>query len=144
MFSKACEYALRATIYIAQQSAQGQRLSVDEVADNIDAPRSFTAKILQQLNKGNIISSVKGPNGGFYMAEDQVALPVWDVLVTMNEDERLIKCVIGLNECSDRKPCPMHDRYKFIKQQLTELFKEKAIKDLAKETGKKKVFIRNI
>lgn len=144
MFSKACEYAIRATIYIAQQSAKGQRLSVDEVADNIDAPRSFTAKILQQLIKGNIISSVKGPNGGFFMAETQGALPVWDVLVTMNEDERLTKCVIGLNECSDRKPCPMHNQYKSIKQQLAELFKDKAIKDLAKETGKKKIFIRNL
>lgn len=144
MFSKACEYAIRATIYIAQQSAQGQKLSVDEVADNIDAPRSFTAKILQQLIKGNIISSVKGPNGGFFMAEAQGTLAVWEVLVTMNEDERLTKCVIGLNECSDRKPCPMHARYKSIKQQLAELFKNKAIKDLARETGKKKVFIRNL
>lgn len=143
MFSKACEYAIRATIYIAQQSARGNRLSVDDIADNIDAPRSFTAKILQQLNRGEVISSAKGPNGGFFLDEKQESLPVWAVLAVMGEDERLTKCVIGLNECSDKKPCPMHAQYKSIKQELTLLFQDRTIKALAKESVKRKAFIKN-
>ena len=49
MFSKATEYALRATIYIAQKSSVDKKLSLTEIAQAIDLPPSFTAKILQLL-----------------------------------------------------------------------------------------------
>ncbi|MBK6992081.1 MAG: Rrf2 family transcriptional regulator [Chitinophagaceae bacterium] len=51
MFSKATEYALRATIFIAQKSTEETKLSIDDIAKAIDSPKSFTAKILQQLTK---------------------------------------------------------------------------------------------
>jgi len=70
MFSKATEYALRATIFIAQKSTEETKLSIDDIAKAIDSPKSFTAKILQQLTKNNlVISSVRGPNGGFFITE---------------------------------------------------------------------------
>ena len=143
MFSKACEYALRATIYIAQKSSDLQKLGVEEIAKGIDAPKPFTAKILQKLNKGNVISSVKGPNGGFFISDKFKEQPVWNVLVAMEEDERLTNCVMGLDECSDKKPCPMHAQYKSIKQQLVDLFKDKMIMDIAETIKKNKTYIKN-
>jgi Rrf2 family transcriptional regulator, iron-sulfur cluster assembly transcription factor len=47
MFSKATEYALRATIYIAQKSSTEHKIGLEEIAKAIDSPASFTAKILQ-------------------------------------------------------------------------------------------------
>mgnify|MGYP002795141008 FL=1 len=64
MFSKACEYGIRATIYIAMQSLEGFRVNLKEIAAAIDSPIAFTAKILQQLVKSNIVESVKGAKGG--------------------------------------------------------------------------------
>lgn len=142
MFSKACEYALRATLYIAQNSSNGKRLGVEEIATGIDAPKSFTAKILQQLNKGNVISSAKGPTGGFFISEDLRNQPVWNVLIAMGEDGRITNCVMGLNECSDKKPCPMHGQYKGLKQQLAELFQNRTVADVA-QAMTRKTFIRN-
>ena len=70
MFSKTTEYALRATIYIAQKSSEENKLGIDVIAKAIDSPKSFTAKILQSLTKGNkVISSARGPNGGFYITD---------------------------------------------------------------------------
>ncbi|MFM2359513.1 MAG: hypothetical protein RLY16_1506, partial [Bacteroidota bacterium] len=51
MFSKATEYALRATIYIAQKSSTEHKIGLEEIAMAIDSPASFTAKILQALTK---------------------------------------------------------------------------------------------
>ncbi|HEY0899392.1 MAG TPA: Rrf2 family transcriptional regulator [Sphingobacteriaceae bacterium] len=143
MFSKACEYAIRATIYLAQQHAAGNRLSVGEIAGNIDAPPSFTAKILQQLNRGGIISSFKGPTGGFFLEPDQMGLSVWDILKAMGEEERITRCVMGLNQCSDSEPCPMHDQYKALKQNLTGLFRCNSISELAKDLNAKKAILKN-
>ena len=142
MFSKACEYALRATLFITQRSGE-KKLSVEEIAANIDAPKPFTAKILQQLIKGDVISSAKGPNGGFYLSDKAKNQPAWNVLVAMGESERIMKCVMGLAECSDKKPCPMHMHYKLIKQQLIQLFNDTTIGNLAADMGKRKVFIKN-
>jgi Rrf2 family protein len=143
MFSKACEYALRATIYIAQSGTEVNKLGVEAIAAGIDAPRSFTAKILQQLNRGQVISSAKGPQGGFYISPELQQQPVWNVLVAMQESERLTNCVMGLNQCSDHRPCPMHRQYKLIKQQLVDLFKQRKIIDIASEMTKDEIFIRN-
>ena len=134
MFSKATEYALRATIFIAQRSTEETKLSIDDIAKAIDSPKSFTAKILQQLTKNNlVISSVRGPNGGFFITEKAKKNPVRSVLVAMGESEVLDKCVLGLNKCSETKPCPMHLKYKVIKVQIIKLFESKTIQHLADE-----------
>lgn len=144
MFSKTTEYALRAVIYIAQKSAEEKKLGIPEIARAIDSPKSFTAKILQQLTSGNkIVSSARGPNGGFYITEKSKKLPVRSILSAMGEDEKLEKCVLGLKLCSEITPCPMHAQYKLIKPQLIKLFEAKTIQNLADEITTGASFIGN-
>jgi Rrf2 family protein len=145
MFSKATEYALRATIYIAGNGTEENKIGIEEISKAIDSPQSFTAKILQTLRKDNrIIHSVTGPNGGFFMTKKGRTLPVRAVLEAMGEDEVLDKCVLGLLKCSATKPCPMHSNYKKIKEQLIKLFEAKTIQQLADEIGEGKVVINNV
>ncbi len=142
MFSKATEYALRATIYIAQKSDENQKVSLAEIAKAIDSPPSFTAKILQNLTKENgIISSVSGPNGGFYLSKKARKYTIQKVLDSMNEKELVEKCILGLYQCSETKPCPMHNEYKVIKNQLMKLFKTKTIQHLADDTERDELWI---
>lgn len=144
MFSKATEYALRATIYIAKKGTPDKKVSIDEIARAIDSPVSFTAKILQSLTKENkLISSVRGPNGGFFLTDEAKKLPVRSILLAMGEDEVLEKCVLGLKQCSEIQPCPMHAQYKSIKQQLIRLFVSKTIQQLADEIKEGEVYINN-
>lgn len=143
MFSKACEYAIRATVYLAQKTSDEERLGVEAIAEGIDAPKAFVAKILQQLNREAVIRSTKGPNGGFFLTEELKAQPVWNVLVAFAEEERLTNCVMGLHLCNDKKPCPLHVQYKDIRQQLVQLFREKKIRDMAETMKRTKFFIRH-
>ncbi len=144
MFSKATEYALRATIYIAKKSTEEKKLGIEEISRAIDSPQSFTAKILQALTKDNkVVSSVRGPNGGFFITEKAKKLPVRSILQAMGEDEVLEKCVLGLKMCSEIQPCPMHAQYKSIKQQLIKLFVTKTIQQLAADIKDGEVFINN-
>lgn len=144
MFSKATEYALRATIYIAQKSSEENKLGITEIAKAISSPKSFTAKILQKLTANNgIISSTRGPSGGFYMSKKAKKQPVRVVLQTMEDDEVLGKCVLGLKKCSEHTPCPMHVEYKCIKEQLIQLFEKTSIEKLALDSNSENVFIKN-
>src|SRR5690554_4573082 len=65
MFSKACTYGIKAVIYIANESLEGNRVKLGDVAKSAGSPEAFTAKILSTLTKHNIINSFKGPSGGF-------------------------------------------------------------------------------
>src|SRR5665647_357644 len=144
MFSKTAEYALRATIFIAQKGTADNKLGIEEIARAIDSPKSFTAKILQLLTKDNkVVSSVRGPNGGFYITKESQKLPARAILEAVNEDEVLKKCVLGLKLCSEVEPCPMHAEYKIIKKQLNQLFGKKTIKHLADEMSKENIYIKN-
>ena len=144
MFSKTIEYALRAVIYIARNSSESKKIGLVEIANAIDSPQPFTAKILQVLTRDDqVICSVRGPHGGFYINEKQKALPVIAVLRTVEEETKLEKCVLGLAECTESRPCPLHDEYKSIKKQLLRLFEQKTISDLVNKDSINSTFISN-
>ncbi len=136
MFSKACEYALRSTLFIARNSSEENKIGIDQICKGIKSPRSFTAKVLQQLTRAEIISSVKGPNGGFYVPEKSLRQPMSSILKAMGEDKMLKKCVLGLKRCTDLNPCPMHEEYKVVKAKLGEMFDSKTIRQVAESDEK--------
>lgn len=132
MFSKTAEYALRATFYIAQKGTRENKLPINEISDAIGSPKPFTAKILQALAKNDsIISSVRGPNGGFFMTAQSKKLAVTSILEAMNEKQTLTKCVLGLAQCTSDRPCPMHYKYLEIKAQLIAMFDSTTIEEVA-------------
>lgn len=118
MFSKTCEYAIRATIFITRESKDGRRVGAKEIADGIDSPAHFIAKILQDLSKRGIVQSSKGPTGGFYMDADALNHTLADVVIAIDGDNLFKGCVLGLSECSEKKPCPMHFEFKRIRKEL--------------------------
>ena len=67
MFSKACEHGIKAVIYVATQSIDGNRVKIGDVAENTGTPEAYTSKILSLLTKHKIVSSLTGPHGGFEM-----------------------------------------------------------------------------
>ena len=142
MFSKTAEYALRATFFIAQKGSKEVKLSIGEIAKGIGSPQPFTSKILQTLTKNSrIISSVRGPKGGFYLSEKAKKLPISAILEAMDEKKVLLRCVLGLPECSSEKPCPLHKQFLTIKTQLNEMFDTTSIDMVAKDLDKQKLFL---
>jgi len=143
MFSKTTEYAMRATIYIAQKGTRDHKLGIDEIAKAIDSPKPFTAKILQSLTRDKIVSSTRGPNGGFYFTAQAKRLPAFAILKAVNDADILKKCVLGLRNCSKKNPCPMHAEFKEIRDQLNNMFENKTIGDLVEKMNSHKMFISN-
>ncbi|MCD9016766.1 RrF2 family transcriptional regulator [Parachryseolinea silvisoli] len=121
MFSKACEYGIRAMIYIAQQSRQGERVGLKDVAQGIDSPEAFMAKILQALSRQGLVQSVKGPNGGFYMDAPGLKVTLAEVVLAIDGDQLFTGCGLGLPECNEKKPCPIHDEFKLIRNKIKSL-----------------------
>ena len=135
MFSKACEYAIKSTIYIAQQSHEGRRANVKEVAKEVNAPEAFTAKILQQLCRENILSSIRGKQGGFvFDIERQKEIKIFDVVMLIDGDSLFTNCGLGLHKCSSENPCPVHDDFKAVRNALVAMVQKYSFYDLAVKT----------
>lgn len=121
VFSKTCEYAIRAALFIAHKTASGGRVGIREIAIGIDSPEPFLAKILQDLSRKGIVQSAKGPNGGFYLDDETLKRPLKDVVEAVDGDAIFTGCALGLKQCSEVSPCPLHNQFKAIRSEINNL-----------------------
>lgn len=136
MFSKSCEYGIRASIYIAKQSMKDRKVSQTEIAKSIGSPVAFTAKILQKLTKLNILRSAKGPNGGFFLEQgDLDSVKLWNVILAIDGDGLLEDCTLGLRKCNAFKPCPLHHSFVKIRAEIRESLEGTSLRFLAEEVS---------
>ena len=143
MFSKGCEYGIRAAIFIAQQSLLGRKVSLREITTAIDTPESFTSKILQQLSRNNIINSEKGPNGGFSMDNHKLLnVKLCSIVSAIDGDEVYMGCGLGLKKCNAKMPCPVHDQFKIIRDELRKMLETTTIKALATDLNSRITFLK--
>lgn len=132
MFSKACEYGIKALLYIAYQSQQGKWVKTGEVALKIGTPEAYTAKILGDLVKSEIVVSLKGPYGGFYLDPiKQEKLKISEIVSAIDGDNIYMGCGLGLSSCSASKPCPMHDKFIAIRAELKSMLESTSLKELS-------------
>lgn len=133
MFSKACEYGIRASIYIASQSMEGKRVSLREIAGEIDSPMAFTAKILQLLSKNQIVSSVKGSTGGFEIEMERIKkINLSEIVYAIDGSNVYEGCGLGLKKCNAKKPCPVHDKFVEIRSDLKTMLESSSLFEMTK------------
>ncbi|MCC7501729.1 MAG: Rrf2 family transcriptional regulator [Flavobacteriales bacterium] len=143
MFSKACEYAIRATILIAKASEEGYRLNVKAIAAQTDSPEAFTAKILQKLGHHGLITSVKGPGGGFDLPKAQARKVTLSDIVKVIDDDSIYKgCALGLAQCNSAKPCPLHDHFLRIREDLRRMLEGTTVHDLMSGLAEGETFLK--
>lgn len=141
MFSKACEYGIRAVLFIAKQSQKDLRPNITEIARAVDSPEPFTAKVCQQLAREGIILSKKGPNGGFYI-EKNSTLKLSHIVATIDGDTIFNGCGLGLGECSASHPCPVHDKFMVVREGLKAMCENTLVMDLANNLEEGQTFLK--
>lgn len=143
MFSKSCEYGIRASIYIAKQSLKGRIVGQVEIAESTDSPVAFTAKILQKLTKNTLINSIKGPNGGFFIENhDLDNMKLLDIVLAIDGNNVVQKCGLGLENCNALKPCPLHFSFVNIRSEIREMLKSTSLRTLAEEVSEGTSFLK--
>ena len=93
--SRTVEYGLTAAVFIAQNCEDG-RVMAKKISGAYDLPTEYLLQVMQQLVRGGILTSKKGPNGGFNitrLAKDITMLEIIEaidgpVIVPMNLAEQ--------------------------------------------------------
>ncbi|HQV52856.1 MAG: Rrf2 family transcriptional regulator [Flavobacteriales bacterium] len=130
MLSLSCKAAIKAVVFLGSKLSSGERVSLKDVSVFIGENEHTVGKLLQRLVKADLICSLKGPRGGFYISPEQADLPVIRIVHTMDGDDVFKQCGLGLSKCSDSHPCPFHDGFKPIREQFRNLCEEYRVRDL--------------
>jgi len=132
MFSRACVYGIRAIVCLAACGSKEEgRLNLKEVAKRTDSPEAFTAKVLQQLTRAGLVRSVKGPHGGFEITTEEARkVRLSHVVAAIDGDAIYTGCALGLHQCDAAKPCPLHDHFLGIREDLRRMLERTSVHDL--------------
>lgn len=128
-FSRECEYALQSVMYLAKKN-NGSPIPIKEIAERLNIPQSFLAKIFQKLTRAHLLHSVKGIAGGFMLAENADRIVLYDVVKAIDGGDVLQQCILGFSDCGNSEPCPLHNSWKSLREQLYTAFTEKNITDM--------------
>lgn len=132
MFSKACEYGIKATIFIAINSYQDKRVNPKAISEEINSPEAFTAKILQDLVRHGIIKSKKGAHGGFEIDKKDIeTIKLAQIVNAIDGDKIYSGCGLGLDTCDENHPCPVHDKFKIVRDELQQMLENTNLEELA-------------
>jgi Rrf2 family protein len=137
LFSRACEYALRALFEMARHPEQDS-WTVQELAQSTDTPAPFLAKTFQSLVKGDILISTKGRHGGFAFARPPQRISLMEIVDLIDGPDVSKNCALGLATCNDDTPCPFHSHWKNIRASISNaLLHETLVPNVPKKNFRK-------
>ncbi len=135
IFSRQCEYALQAVLYLALKP-QGEMTSMKELAKRLEIPYHFVAKILQDLTHKGLLASHKGPGGGFTLAMPAKEITLFHIIEAIDGVNLMNGCLMGFPECSSTNPCALHEHWAQIRDTLYSMLVGRNIGDMANRTEK--------
>jgi Rrf2 family protein len=114
MLSHTSDYALRAVLVLAGNANRPFR--ADEIADATGAPRNYMSKTLNSLVKAGVLTSARGPQGGFSLAIPAEKLTLARVIDCFVEPKPHTRCLLGNRPCDSSNPCAAHHLWAAINE----------------------------
>lgn len=137
MLSNTCKYAIRALIYLANYSEENKKIGIKKISEDLKMPSPFLSKILQSLAREKILSSTKGPNGGFALGRKAEEISLFDIVVHVDGEKYFNNCIIRLEPCTcyteEISTCPVHRRFSAIRNDLITFYKDTNLADIIED-----------
>jgi Rrf2 family transcriptional regulator, iron-sulfur cluster assembly transcription factor len=132
IFSRQCEYALQAVLYLALKQ-EGEMTSIKELANKLEIPYHFLGKILQDLTRKGLLKSLKGPTGGFALGMHPKDITLFHIVEAIDGAGFTRSCVLGFPECSGENPCAVHEKWSSLRDGIYAMLVTRNIAQLARD-----------
>ena len=133
ILSRTAEYAIRLIFYLSDRQPLPQYVRIKDVAVDLEVSYYQLAKVANILITNEILKSSTGPTGGIDLCDHANSLPLSVVLEIFKEKGIFDQCILGLNECSDVNPCPIHNVWGNTRKELKTTFFDKTLGELKDE-----------
>jgi Rrf2 family protein len=132
MISQTAEHALRAVLYLAGHADEGP-LKVEDIARALGAPRNYLSKTMHLLASHGIVTSARGPRGGFVLRVPPDELQLSTLVALFDPPRQRGLCLLGGRPCTDNAPCRAHFQWKQIQEASLAPLRDTTIADLLAE-----------
>lgn len=126
ILNQSAHYALRAVLFLAQHSEAGAQ-NADVVAAAIGVPRNYLGKVLHTLGRARVVTSVRGPHGGFRLAAAPDCIALEAVITPFQQLPTSSVCLLGDRVCNPSQPCGAHARWRSMSDPVTAFFRETTV-----------------
>jgi Rrf2 family iron-sulfur cluster assembly transcriptional regulator len=140
IFSRPCEYAIRALTHMAASPAE--ITSALEIAKAEDIPLPVLSKVLQEVVRKGLLESRRGPGGGFQLSRRPELIVLRDIVAAIDGLDHFMDCVAGLKVCSEEAPCPLHKTWTGMRTQILSSLETTTLAQMSQVAQKKNDLLR--
>lgn len=130
ILSQTAVYALKAVLHLAG-AGNDRPVRVDDIAGALEVPRNYLSKILHVLAREGVLTSTRGPHGGFRLGRPPGEVSLASVIEHFDDITTASGCLLGRARCSDENPCAAHERWKSVSASVRGFLRETTIGDFA-------------
>ena len=115
-------YAVMAMADLARHSGNGSGIEpvrLCEIAARQEISLSYLEQLFAKLRRGGLVTSVRGPGGGYRLSRPADELRVADIILAVDEPIRATRCLPGTKGCMTASiRCVTHDLWEELGQQI--------------------------
>jgi Rrf2 family transcriptional regulator, iron-sulfur cluster assembly transcription factor len=135
IINRSAQYTLQVLMHLVAHPT-GRPVLARELAEQLNIPPHYLAKLLQQPCRAGWLTSTRGRGGGFTLRPGAENITLLEILM-LTKGERIIReCLLGLKDCDDKTACVLHSQWKPIKQEMLGQFGAYTLAQLA-SSGKR-------
>lgn len=94
--SEAATIGLHAMVVVA---TEGKAINVIKISEKIDSSRHHVAKVMQKLSRSGLLSSTRGPSGGFILKKQPEEITLFDIYKAVEGEPSSNGCPADKEEC---------------------------------------------
>ena len=129
-------YAIDGLLVLAAERF-GAVMLLRDIARSRNVPESFLAKIFQKLARGGLVVSSRGAVRGYGLARKPKDITAKEIFVAVEGADLFDRCIFWSDRCADANPCPMHYRWKRVREKVVDdLMERTTLADLARDAAK--------
>jgi Rrf2 family iron-sulfur cluster assembly transcriptional regulator len=133
-------YAVTAMLDLALHAQQGP-VSLADISERQGISLSYLEQLFAKLRRGSLVSSVRGPGGGYQLARSMQGIQVAEVIDAVNESVDATRCM-GQGDCHSGDVCLTHHLWCDLSQRIHEFLSGISLADLVTRSDVQEVALR--
>lgn len=130
-------YAVTAMLDLALHQGQGP-ITLADIAQRQGISLSYLEQLFSRLRKRSLVSSVRGPGGGYSLGRDATEINVAEVIAAVDESVDTTRCG-GAHNCQDNDRCLTHDLWHDLSDRIYDYLHQISLQDLMIRKGVQEV-----
>ncbi len=124
-------YAVTAMLDLAIHEDSGP-ISLADISQRQEISLSYLEQLFSKLRKNNLVSSVRGPGGGYELRSSADAIYIAQIIDAVNESLDTTRCQ-GAGDCQGGEICLTHYLWKDLSEQIHDFLSNISLADLVEK-----------